>query len=105
MDELSPRQVACRDISSTILQKFTAEPRVARSTRRPTTKSGPAIRASIVPQTIQQHYWLTDLDVTPIGKTDKQIYWALMYDSRTDQELLDKIRGRLKGLKDSPARR
>lgn len=53
-----------------------------------------------VPQTIQEPYWLTGLDVTPIAETDKQVYWALLYGSQMDQKLLDKIRGKLKALKD-----
>jgi hypothetical protein len=62
------------------------------------------VNQAVTPQTIHNPYWLTDLDVTPIAKTDKQLYWALSYGSRTDQELLNKIRGQLKGLKDLPAR-
>jgi hypothetical protein len=58
---------------------------------------------AVTPQTIHNPYWLTDLDVTPIAGTDKQLYWALSYGSRTDQELLNKIRGKLKGLKGLPA--
>jgi hypothetical protein len=63
------------------------------------------VHQAVTPQTIREPYWLSDLDVTPIGKTDKQIYWALSYGSRTDQELLDKIRLKLRALKDAPTKR
>ncbi|MGE5191801.1 MAG: SecDF P1 head subdomain-containing protein [Deltaproteobacteria bacterium] len=63
------------------------------------------VHQPVTPQTIREPYWLTDLDVTPIGKTDKQIYWALSYGSQTDKELLDKIRRQLRALKDLPANR
>jgi len=53
---------------------------------------------AVTPQTIREPYWVTDLDVTSIGKTDKQILWSLSYGSRADKELLDKIRQALKGL-------
>jgi hypothetical protein len=61
------------------------------------------VNQAVTPQTIHNPYWLTDLDVTPIVKSDKQLYWALSYGSQTDKELLNKIRGLLKGLKDLPA--
>lgn len=50
------------------------------------------------PQTVREPYWSTDLDVAPVGKTDKQIYWGLSYGSRTDKQVLDKIRLALRGL-------
>jgi hypothetical protein len=56
------------------------------------------VNQAVTPQTIQQPYWLTDLDVTPIGKTDKQIYWALSYGSGMDKDVLDGIRLELKAL-------
>jgi hypothetical protein len=57
------------------------------------------VNQAVTPQTIREPYWVTDLGVTPIGKTDKQILWSLSYGSRADKELLDKIRQALKGLK------
>jgi len=44
------------------------------------------------PQTIRQPYWRTDLDVTQIAGTSKQIYWGLSYWSRADEKILSSIR-------------
>jgi hypothetical protein len=63
------------------------------------------VNQAITPQTIQTPYWPTDLDVTTIASTDKQIYWGLSYGSRTEKELLDKIRAKLKNLGESTNRR
>ena len=63
------------------------------------------INQAVTPQTLQQPYWRTDLDVTPIGGTKKQMYWALSYGSRTDTNLLSQIRKALNALKDVPKRR
>ena len=57
------------------------------------------VNQAVTPQTIHRPYWLTDLNVTPLGKSDKQIYWALSYGGRTDKKLLDDLRAKLKGLK------
>ena len=54
------------------------------------------------PQTIREPYWQTDLDVTPIGDTDKQVYWALSYMGRTQTNVLAEIREAIKGLEKSP---
>ena len=56
------------------------------------------VNQAVTPQTIHEPYWSTDLDVTPIGKTDKQIYWALSYRPRTPENILHDIRAALKGL-------
>jgi hypothetical protein len=61
------------------------------------------VTQAAIPQTLREPYWLTDLDVTSLGKTDKQILWSLSYGSRADKELLDKIRQALKGLKEEQA--
>jgi hypothetical protein len=63
------------------------------------------INQSVTPQSMREPYWLTDLDVTRIGKTDKQVYWALSYGSQTDRELLDKIRLQVRSLGDTLANR
>ena len=51
------------------------------------------------PQTLREPYWQTDLDVTPLANTQKQIYWGLAYGVRTDTNLLAEIRKTLSGLK------
>jgi hypothetical protein len=56
------------------------------------------INQAVTPQTIGEPYWQTYLDVTPIEGTQKQIYWALSYGSRTDANLLSQIRKALNGL-------
>jgi hypothetical protein len=56
------------------------------------------INQAVTPQTIGEPYWQTYLNVTPIGGTRKQIYWALSYGSRTDATLLSQIRKALNGL-------
>jgi hypothetical protein len=61
------------------------------------------VNQAVTPQTIHEPYWQTDLDVTPIGDSDKQVYWALSYGSRTDKDLLDKIRSQMKALEDKEA--
>lgn len=58
------------------------------------------INQAVTPQTLRRPYWLTDLDVTPMAKSDQQIYWGLSYGTRTDAKLLDEIRTRLRALKD-----
>lgn len=58
------------------------------------------VNQAVTPQTIRRPYWLTDLDVTPIAKSDNQIYWGLSYGARTDGKLLEEIRARLRALKD-----
>lgn len=56
------------------------------------------INQAVTPQTLKRPYWQTDLDVTELATTDRQIYWALSYGGRTDQELLEKLRSTLKEL-------
>ena len=41
---------------------------------------------------------MMDLDVTPLASSDRQIYWALSYGSRTDEKLLNGVRQALRGL-------
>lgn len=66
---------------------------------------GGEVNQAVTPQTVRNPYWLTDLDVTPLAGTDKQIYWALSYGSRADTELLEKICATLKALGDTPAKK
>ena len=42
------------------------------------------VNQAVTPQTLQEPYWQTYLDVTPISGTQKQVYWALSFGSRTD---------------------
>ncbi|HEY4262137.1 MAG TPA: hypothetical protein VGM98_18345 [Schlesneria sp.] len=58
------------------------------------------INKPATPQTLRRPYWMIDIDVTPIAKSDQQIYWALAYGAQTDSKLLEEIRVRLRGLKD-----
>lgn len=60
------------------------------------------VNQACTPQTIREPYWQTDLDVTPIGDTDKQVYWALSYMGRTPTNVLSEIRAAMKGLEKSP---
>jgi hypothetical protein len=55
---------------------------------------------AVIPQTLTDPYWRTNLDVTPLGKTDKQIFWRLSYGSRMDEKILAEIRDKLKSLND-----
>lgn len=53
---------------------------------------------AFTPQTMREPYWRTDLDVTPLAQTHKQIYWRLSYGVRTDTNLLTRIRQTLHSL-------
>lgn len=57
------------------------------------------VNQAVTPQTLQQPYWKTDLEVTPLGGTRKQMFWALSYGSRMDAAVLGQIRKTLQGLK------
>ncbi len=50
-------------------------------------KSG-TVNQAMVPQTITEPYWQTDLNITLIDNHDKQLYWALSYGPRTDRKLI-----------------
>jgi len=50
------------------------------------------------PQTIQEPYWRTFLNITPIAGTTNQIYWALSSANRTDEKLLVGVRQALESL-------
>lgn len=54
------------------------------------------------PQTLREPYWRTDLDVTPLAGTQKQIYWGLSYGIRTDTNSLAQIRQKLYELRGAP---
>ena len=56
------------------------------------------VNQAVVPQTIRQPYWRTDLDITVVPGTGHQLYWALAYGSRTDESLLNGVRAAVKGL-------
>lgn len=57
-----------------------------------------AVHQAMVPQTIRGPYWQTDLDVTVVPGTGKQLYWALAYGSSSDQGALQNVRAALRGL-------
>jgi len=56
------------------------------------------VNQAVTPQTIRRPYWMTDLNVTTLSGTDRQIYWGLSYGARTDKELLEKIKTTLNSL-------
>ncbi|MEK9136561.1 MAG: hypothetical protein AAB393_05515, partial [Bacteroidota bacterium] len=60
------------------------------------------VNQACMPQTIREPYWLTDLDVTPLGQTDKQIFWVLSYAGRTPTNVLADIRATLREMEKSP---
>lgn len=62
---------------------------------------GAVIQAS-TPQTIREPYWQTDLDITTIGQTDKQVCWALSYAWHTSTNVLAELKTALKQLEKSP---
>jgi hypothetical protein len=61
------------------------------------------INQAEIPQTIKEPYWQTDLNVTQVAGTDKQLYWALSYGSRTEKSLLTRIRKAMESLSNSEA--
>lgn len=56
------------------------------------------VNQAVVPQTIREPYWQTDLDVVEVAGTDWQLYWALSYGTRTDKSLLRSVRNAITGL-------
>lgn len=50
------------------------------------------VNQAVVPQTIDEPYWKTFLNVYPIKNAEKQIYVALSYRSRTDKDLISKLK-------------
>jgi hypothetical protein len=56
------------------------------------------VNQAVVPQTIRRPYWQMDLDVTVVSNTDRQLYWALSYNARTDRGSLKKIKAAVAGL-------
>ncbi|MDA7880793.1 hypothetical protein N9A94_00630 [Akkermansiaceae bacterium] len=50
-----------------------------------------------VPQTIQEAYWKTYLNVYPVENSSKQIYFALSFHGRTDTDLISKLKSIAKG--------
>jgi len=56
------------------------------------------INQAVTPQLIKRPYWKTDLNVTQIKNTDKQIYWGLSFGNRTDPRSLERIKEVLKNL-------
>jgi hypothetical protein len=57
------------------------------------------VNQAVTPQTLRAPYWQTDLDVTPLTGTQKQIFWGLSYGSRADTNLLTQVRKTLHELK------
>lgn len=49
------------------------------------------------PQLLRRPYWETWIDVSPLPGSDRQVYWGLSYGSRTDTNLLSKIKAVLGG--------
>jgi hypothetical protein len=60
------------------------------------------VNQAATPQTLREPYWQTDLDVTPLYRTEKQVFWGLSYGVQTDTNLLAQVRQTMRRLKDSP---
>jgi hypothetical protein len=60
------------------------------------------INQAVTPQTVHEPYWQTDLDVTALKGTKKQIYWGLSYGAQTDTQLLSNLKRKIGELKTSP---
>lgn len=58
------------------------------------------VNQAVTPQTIQEPYWTTDLDITPLKSADCQLFWALSYGARPDPKLLAAVRNALHHLQD-----
>jgi hypothetical protein len=56
------------------------------------------VNQAVTPQTIQEPYWKTYLNVTPVAGTTNQIYWALSSGSRMDEKVLASLRTALEKL-------
>lgn len=56
------------------------------------------IHQAVTPQTIQEPYWRTSLDVTPVAGTTNQLYWALSSGGRADEKRLENVRRALQSL-------
>jgi hypothetical protein len=56
------------------------------------------VNQPVTPQRLQEPYWTTDLDLTPLKNADKQIFWGLSQGSRTSSTLLKEIREKLQSL-------
>ena len=63
------------------------------------------VNAAAVPHTMRETYWTTDLDVRLLKGTAKQVYLALSYGSRVDQDLLKRLRKAVSDLGNQPDRR
>lgn len=59
------------------------------------------VNQAVTPQTLQEPYWQTLLDVTPLHGTDKQVFWSLAHGSRVDQGLFSGIQKVLNGFRDA----
>jgi len=59
------------------------------------------VNQAVVPQTIRRPYWRTDLNVTAVAGTDRQLYWGLSYGARADSGLLKKIKEAVADLGDT----
>ncbi len=56
------------------------------------------VNSAKTPQTIQEPYWRTFLEVTPLPGTTNQIYWAVSSAWGTDEGLLDRLKKALGSL-------
>lgn len=59
------------------------------------------VNQAVTPQTLQKPYWRTDLDVTPLPGTQRQVFWSHSYGVRTDTDLLTQIKRSLRDLKNT----
>jgi hypothetical protein len=62
------------------------------------------IRAAVIPQTLRQPYWDTDLNIVELPGDQKQLYWTLSYGVRAPVETKKKIRLAMESLGKKPKR-
>jgi hypothetical protein len=62
------------------------------------------IRAAVIPQTLREPYWSTDLNIVELPGDQQQLYWTLSYGVRAPVEAKKKIRLAMESLGKKPKR-
>ena len=62
------------------------------------------VNQAMTPQTLQEPYWRTFIEVTPVAGTTNQIFWGLSSGSSADQDLLAKVKQALESLTGNKAK-
>ena len=60
------------------------------------------VNQAVTPQTLNEPYWRSDLDVTHVAGSSRQLYWSLSYGSRTDTNLLAQLRAAVRASATGP---